>query len=375
MIIPKEKVNQVKRFIVEKKPVIISGPTGCGKTTLAQNIAYEMGYDILEINASDDRNKKNIEEILGPAAHEGSLLAPGRLILIDDVEALSGTEDRGGIQVIVSLVQQTKWPIIFTTIEPSSPKLNLLRKKTALVELEPPSNTKIFSYLADILDKEHVIYDPKVLEKLVIKSKGDIRAAITDLEASIKNGVLDSINEIGEREKKESIQTALSVIFKGKEPKRIVNSLFNAGIDLDEAVLWLDENIPTEFTKKDEIYKAYAILSKADIFNQRIRKRQHWRFLVYRNFLMTLGINSVRQSCNEFNVSYKRSMRPLKYFWAHQKNIKRKIITQKLAEKTHTSQTKASKEILPFIRLIYKNGGEIENLELTAEEREWLIKS
>ncbi|MFH1592255.1 MAG: replication factor C large subunit [Candidatus Woesearchaeota archaeon] len=372
LLIDKEKINDIKRFIVEKKPLIISGPTGSGKTTLVYLLAKDMDYEVLEINASDNRNKNTIEEVLLPAIKEASLFAKGRLILIDDVEALSGTSDRGGIQALANILPQTKWPILLTTSDHSSKKLAPIRKKTGLVELNTPSTQALVSFLTQLCDQEKIVYNPKILEELANKNKGDIRAILMDLHSSIKNNALEAITGLGDRERKESVSTALSQVFRGKDFKKVINSFYDTNIDLDEAMLWLDENLPREYLKKEELFRAYNYLSKSDIFNKRIRRWQYWRFLVYRNFFMTSGINLSRNSNILSYPEYKRSTRLLKYFWANQKNLKRKEIARKIAEKTHISISKATKEVLPLIKLIYKNGQELEDLGLTPEETEWL---
>ena len=43
-----------------QKPLLINGPPGIGKTALAIVLAQEMGWEMLELNSSDTRNKKNI---------------------------------------------------------------------------------------------------------------------------------------------------------------------------------------------------------------------------------------------------------------------------------------------------------------------------
>ena len=371
LIISKEKIMEVKRLIAERKPIIIAGPTGCGKTTLAHIMAKDMDYELLELNASDQRNKANIEEILSPAIKEASLFAKGRLVLIDDIDALSGTQDRGGIPSIANLLENTKWPVLLTTTDPFSQKLSPLRTKTALVNLEPIKDTILIDYLSRICKKENIAFDIKLIKNLASKNKGDIRAALNDLQASIKNNELISL-ELGERERLSSITTALSLIFRSADLKKILNSLNETDLNLDEAMLWLDENIPKEYTKKDEIYKAYSSLSKADKFKKRIIRWQHWRFLVYENFFMTAGINLSRTSNILSYPEYKRSSRLLKYFWANQRNLKGKEIARKISEKTHDSISKVRKEVLPLIKIIYRNNNEISDLDLTQEEIDWL---
>lgn len=42
--------------------VLISGPAGIGKTTAAHLVAKPLGFDVLELNASDARSKRLLEE-------------------------------------------------------------------------------------------------------------------------------------------------------------------------------------------------------------------------------------------------------------------------------------------------------------------------
>ena len=66
----KKKINPVRGNWqnaprVNAKAAIISGPPGIGKTSTARILSEQLGYDILEMNASDTRNKKTIQNMIG----------------------------------------------------------------------------------------------------------------------------------------------------------------------------------------------------------------------------------------------------------------------------------------------------------------------
>ena len=65
------------------KPLLLVGPPGIGKTTLANISARDFGYDMISLNASDVRNKKNIQEILEPVLGNQTVLGQP-MIFIDD---------------------------------------------------------------------------------------------------------------------------------------------------------------------------------------------------------------------------------------------------------------------------------------------------
>jgi hypothetical protein len=120
--------------------------------------------------------------------------------------------------------------------------------------------------------------------------------------------------------------------------------------------------------------KAYEHLSRADVFNNRIRRWQHWRFLVYINNLLTAGISSAKDYKNPRTVEYKPTMRLLKIWQAKMKQAKKKEIAAKLALATHTSQ-KAAFHQIPYLRVMFQGGKGAEvaqELNLTEEEADWL---
>jgi replication factor C large subunit len=187
---------------------------------------------------------------------------------------------------------------------------------------------------------------------------------------------VEGLETINEREHSESIMQALVKILKSTDPAVAVSALDLVDEDIDEAILWIDENLPKEYTNPQDLARAYEILSKADVYRGRIRRWQYWRYLAYVNMLITAGIATAKDKKSTSFVTYNRTTRLLKHWMANQKYAKRKQIAQKLAAATHCSSKKALQETLPYLQKIYKNNPEqiTKELDLDEEEAEWMAK-
>lgn len=80
----------------EKKALLIYGPPGSGKTTMVKVLAKELGYDLIELNASDKRDQTALNRIVGNAASSKTLFGYKKIILLDEADNIHGKEDFGG---------------------------------------------------------------------------------------------------------------------------------------------------------------------------------------------------------------------------------------------------------------------------------------
>lgn len=364
-------IIQIKTFLKEfpkKKAIVLHGPAGTGKTSLIQATAKEYNLEIFELNASDLRNKDKLESILKPATVQKSLFKKGKIILMDEVDGVTGT-DRGGIPELVRIIDETKFPIFMTCNDVWQQKLSPVRSKSRVVELKQLDIGTIVSILSRVTEKEKINKSPQYLKLIAIKSKGDLRAAMNDLQSYSKIEDL-TIDTTEKRDVDESIFQILKKLFKEREP--FLELFETSSLSLDEIMLWIEENIPKEY-KNEALAKAYYALGKADVFRGRIYKNQHWRFLQYQNAFQSAGISFAKPAPLTGFTSYERPKRILKIWLHNQKSEKKKSIARKYARLVHCS-TKRILRDFTILKPILKNQNVQKQLDLSEEEIEFINK-
>jgi len=369
-------VQEVRTFLKtfpKRKAVILNGPVGTGKTSMALALAKEHNLELFELNASDLRNRLSLEEVLKPSVEQQSLFKKGKLILMDEADGIT-TSDRGGLPELIALIIKTSFPIIITANDIWQRKFSPLRQKCQIINLRELPESTIKELITEVLKKENKKIQELTVNLIAKQAKGDARAALNDLQSVIEIGEQEFIEEISEREKQQDIFNILKKVFQSPADEKTPKIYDNTDLSVDEIALWVEENIPLEY-KGEALAKAYNYLSKSDVYKGRIYRQQHWRFLVYQNFFLSAGIScSTKLKYNKF-TKYSKPTRILKIWLSNQRNAKKKSIIMKYSRLCHLSKKKAGKEFFLLPLILSDINKKTKNLlDLDEKEEEYLTE-
>ena len=381
-----QQVSLLKKYVENHKNggkiIFLYGGRGNGKTSSVYALANELNLELVELNASDTRNAAAIKSIIGGAIGQMSLFGTEKLILIDEVEGISGTKDRGAAQSLIKTVKNSKYPVVVIGADAYDNKVKALRKESELIEFKSLDVDSIELILKNILDLEKIDYDAKAIRHLARISDGDARAAINDLQTIVagkKKLEISDVEVIGDRHSTKTIEDALLRVFKTTDSEIALRAFDEVSEDLDKIFLWVEENLPKEYLEPEALSRAFDNLSLANVFFGRIRRWQYYRFYVYCYNLLSAGIAISKDKKNDKKIEYKRSSRLLKIWIYNNANAKRKAIAQKVAFNTHSSQKEAFQSVVPFLQVTFQNdtksaGAIADELDFSDEEIAWLKK-
>ena len=336
------------------KPLLLVGPPGIGKTTIAYLVAKQFGYDMIGLNASDVRSKSRINEILMPVLGNVSVLGTP-MIFVDEVDGIHGRGDYGGASALVDILKEPTVPIVLAANSDDSDKMKSVKKVVKTIQFKkiPPRLLRV--YLENILKKQSAKLSPGSLIKVINKSKGDIRSMI-NLTQSFVTGFNPQTEQSFESV---NVEDGINAFFKANSIEEARSVLYSMQIDPREKINAFYSSIITSELDVQTLAKNLEILSRADMLFGRIMKTQNWRLLRYLNdTLIKLYQNDDRIRYTQYNLSW-----PLlnRIRWD---GTKIKSLSKVMANKLHLSSSSFVTLCLPYVLFCIKN----KTLELELEE-------
>lgn len=354
-------------------PLVLHGPTGCGKTALCEVLVNQFGFQKLEWNASDLRDKETLEKVIGSASRGQTFSGQKRLIIIEEVDAMTNKEDRGGMSTIISLAKESQNPLILIANDLyADKKLAPLRTLGVKVEFKKPLATSVLKLLQKVSDAQNLDYDLMSLQEIAKGAQGDFRAALLDLQGLAlhsKKITLEDVQSLGYRERGINVFDAMQKIFHAKTTAEVQQIRASADVDPDMMMRWMEENIPRHFTQNNEDFRrAMHYLSRADIFGGRIMVRQHWGFLKYQQELVTAGAAVQREKSYPGFIRYQFPLLLSQLSKSASIRQQKKATAEKTQGKFHGSWRKIAQDIL-LLRPVFEK--DIETAAHYAAAFDW----
>ena len=199
-ILPDETKKTFKEFVAkgEIPNLLLAGPPGIGKTTIAKALCNELGADFYVINGSDegrflDTVRNQAKNFASTVSLTGS--SKHKVIIIDEADNTGNDVQlllRANIEAFYNNCR-----FIFTCnyknkiIEP-------LHSRCAVIDFTIKGKQKVqlagsfFQRLQSILDSEGIAYDQKVLAELINKHFPDFRRVLNECQRYSTGGKIDS---------------------------------------------------------------------------------------------------------------------------------------------------------------------------------------
>ncbi|MFC7068152.1 replication factor C large subunit [Halobaculum lipolyticum] len=335
-----------------REALVLHGSPGVGKTSAAHALAADMGWETVELNASDQRTADVIERYAGRAANNATLggAAGGddtggrQLVILDEADNIHGNYDRGGKSAVTSLVKSAGQPVVLIANQYYDMSRGL-RNATQDIEFRDVGARSIVPVLRDICRKEGIEFDADALDRIAERNSGDLRGAVNDLQAVADGRDHLTLEDVitGDRDRSMDIFPFLDLVLKeGTSAQEALQSSYDVDETPDDLTKWIEDNMLKVYDA-EEATRAYDHLADADVWLGRVWASQNYSYWRYAGDNLSAGVAAARDGTKG---GWTRWGRPQFY---HSTSNTSDHVVRAIAERGGFSMDTARRAVLPYL--------------------------
>ncbi|MGB7808527.1 replication factor C large subunit [Methanoregula sp.] len=273
------------------KPLILYGKPGIGKTSSVYALARDMSWDVIELNASDQRTAAVIERIAGTGSTTASLTGSSRkLIVMDEADNLQGTADRGGARAIIECIKNARQPMILIAndLYGLAPELRL---RCEPVQFRAIPARSIAPRLKYICANEKIACSDAAVHEIAESASGDMRSAVNMLYASAigRESLGGEQVHTSQKDDRVSIFSLVSAVFSKTSDEELMKLSWDVDDTPETIEQWVEGNAHT-IADPGAVERAYRSLARADEYIGYTYRRQYHTLWRYATAVMLLGV-------------------------------------------------------------------------------------